>query len=548
LNRNEHFFSVSFPSFQTVFKREDIMVSANLMRDMKKKKIDIDLTLSILDDFNDGLYDSANMIHVHGVPSIDGETVIDLRSNTTDNVVFSREMKSAKANLARQGLSLPSGIYEFKAVDGNKHLGFTSNDLYTIGRVLVPVTAYGVLNGGSATSYVDRKKNQALSREVFSALVPWFDSMAERCKDMPKGLTPAYINPDGSEGASFLELKMRARLLTARDYVASRSQGAAYGINAENFMPLFQMTSVGNDTQIRDAYSELVKSPFLEPLAKATGLKACRWETGIQPMIAAYTHSCSGRPKGVFDHAYGKADSALPLPGGHGQSFRVLAPVFKNLRERGIRYAYLGNVDNMAYVPDPREIAILAISGMPAGFDFSFKTAVDVKGGILVETMRSGVSLNGFSRTVADIGPAIGLEDVLDLERKGQPILFNCASGIFDLDYLVTNIDDIARRLPVRFTDQDKDAGKYSQAEQVTWEVTGLLPSFAAFAVDKYDRFLAAKLLVETLLTSGMGLNDPVLPSEIRDVSTKLHGGLENLLKNVCGLELKNGRWIPAGT
>ena len=55
----------------------------------------------------------------------------------------------------------------------------------------------------------------------------------------------------------------------------------------------------------------------------------------------------------------------------------------------------------------------------------------------------------------------------------------------------------------MRFTDQDKDAGRYSQAEQVTWEVAGILPAFLSFAVDKYDRFIAAKLFAETLLTSG---------------------------------------------
>ena len=180
----------------------------------------------------------------------------------------------------------------------------------------------------------------------------------------------------------------------------------------------------------------------------------------------------------------------------------------------------------------------MAISRQPAAFDFAVRTPMDVKGGILVETVDG-------RRTVADIGPAIAFEQVLELEQKGFPILFNCASGIFDLEFLVPRIDEIAKRLPVRFSDQDKDAGKYSQAEQVTWEVTGILPSFIAFAVDKRKRFLAAKLLVETLLTSGIGVEDARMPADVKDTATQLHAGLEAMLEQRYGLKLSDGKWIP---
>ncbi|HSV55473.1 MAG TPA: hypothetical protein VLH39_00005, partial [Magnetospirillaceae bacterium] len=105
--------------------------------------------------------------------------------------------------------------------------------------------------------------------------------------------------------------------------------------------------------------------------------------------------------------------------------------------------------------------------------------------------------------------------------------------------------EEVSRALPVRFSDQDKDAGRYSQAEQITWEVTGLLPSFLAFAVDKYDRFIAAKLLVETLLTSGAGADDPRLPAELAFVSGLLRAGLERKLAGPCGMALQGGRWLP---
>jgi hypothetical protein len=237
-------------------------------------------------------------------------------------------------------------------------------------------------------------------------------------------------------------------------------------------------------------------------------------------------------------------DSAIALPGGHGQCFRVLAPNLRSLRDSGIRFAYLGNVDNIGYVPDPIEIALLALSGLPAAFDFSLRTPMDIKGGILVET--AGDARGGASRrTVADIGPAISFDEVRRLESTGSSILFNCAIGLFDLDYLVPRLDEIGRGLPVRFTDQDKDSGRYSQAEQVTWEVAGILPGFLAFAVDKYDRFIAAKLLAETLLTSGAAAGDARIPAELADTSRRLKGALEAKLSGPYGLEVRGGRWIP---
>ena len=71
------------------------------------------------------------------------------------------------------------------------------------------------------------------------------------------------------------------------------------------------------------------------------------------------------------------------------------------------------------------------------------------------------------------------------------------------------------------------------------------------FAVDKYKRFLAAKILLENMMTSGLKLNDENFPGEgaegdLKDTARKLHKGLVELLPGIYGLELKEGRWIPA--
>ncbi|MFZ2635720.1 MAG: UTP--glucose-1-phosphate uridylyltransferase [Rectinemataceae bacterium] len=519
----------------------------NVRRGMEACGIDPVLTGAILDDWNSGLYANVKPVRASGVPVVDDSTVVALgRARNGRTLSFRVPANAALARLAGLGLTLPEAVRR-----ENSLFVFDEKTLRSIGETLLPRTAFGVLNGGSATSYADGKKNRVFGAEVAAALAPGFEALAPLCRDRPKGLTPAYINPDGSPGASFLALKMRARLIAATRGAAKTGTADAHDLHASGdravnagtadaplFMPLFQMSSSGNNAELKTAYAEAARDPFLAPLAARTGLDAASWSTGVQPMIAAFTHSSEGEPKRVFSRAYGEEGRYLPLPGGHGQCFRVLAPVLRELHASGVRFACLGNVDNIAYFPDPVEIALLTLSGQPAGFDFAFRTPVDVKGGILVETE--------VGRTIADIGPAISFDEVRRLEDSGNVILFNCASGIFDLDWLVPRLDELGRTLPVRFTDQDKDSGRYSQAEQVTWEIAGLLPGFLAFAVDKYERFIAAKLLVETLLTSGAASGDPRLPKDMASTQERLQAGLASTLVERCGLELRNGRWTPS--
>ncbi len=185
----------------------------------------------------------------------------------------------------------------------------------------------------------------------------------------------------------------------------------------------------------------------------------------------------------------------LLLPGGHGQNFSVLKNIYKKLLDAGKKFVYLGNVDNIGFNIDPAEAALLALTGSQAGFDFAMKTPVDVKGGILVTDTNGRLNCG-------DIGAAVSKDDVEEAEKQGKNILFNCATGLFNLEYLVKNIDHIIDNLPLRISDQEKETGKYSQAEQITWEVLSLLDNFLIFGVNKYSRFLASKLLVENMIIS----------------------------------------------
>lgn len=258
-------------------------------------------------------------------------------------------------------------------------------------------------------------------------------------------------------------------------------------------------------------------------------------------MISAYTHSEKGDPKEVFTKSDGKP---LALPGGHGQNFAVLKETYLALEAAGKEFAYLGNVDNLANLPNPAGVALMALSGKEAAFEFSFKTPVDIKGGILIKDTRGRLNCG-------DIGPAISKSELAAAEERGKPILFNCATGLFNLKHLKSELPRIIRDLPTRFSDQDKDAGRYSQAEQVTWEVIGMLKDFFVFGVDKYERFIAAKLLLESFLASGLSLDHPDFPrhedpaKDLYTVGKKLHTGLERLLREEYGMKLEGEQWRP---
>lgn len=496
---------------------------------MRHEKIDIDRTLTILDNYNKGLYDSVVPVEVSEIPSIDGKSILDM----TKPKDRSFSLWAVETRLAEVAPEIDLSLFGTREED---KLTLTQGEMETIGILLYPYLSYGVLNGGSATSYADEKKNTKGYSEAFPILKDEFGRMAELASGRPKGVTPAFLQPDGTPGPSFLELKMRSLLLEIQRYYRVTDQ---YGITPPNYLqplaPFFQMTSVFNDQEIAQTYEEYRKSPYLADLLEQTGVQITDVLGAPQPMIAAYTHSDQGLPKGIFDSAWGEQNSPLGLPGGHGQNFSVLKETYQQLYSSGKRFVYLGNVDNLGFTVNPVSLALVALTGTQAGFDFAFRTPVDIKGGILVRDQEGRLN-------AADIGPAISKEELLKAEESGSDILFNCATGLFSLDYLVPNIDEVIDNLPMRFSDQDKDAGKYSQAEQVTWEILGMLNDFLVFGINKYERFVAAKMLMETLFSSGTK-GEQVW--EIEPTAKKLYEGLKSLLEWRYGLTLVDGRWQP---
>jgi len=502
-----------------------------LAQSMREQKIDLRLTRKILDKYNQGAYDHIKPVEVSEIPKVDGKTIIDV----TRNPSLTMDVETARKNLARLGLEVD--VKQFAVVSGSTAT-FNRKGLATLGILLYPYLAYGILNGGSASSYFDRKKNKSFNPVLYRICFNESETLKQSAPEKAKGLAPAFINPDGTPGPSFIELKMRSLLIETLRYQWQT------GTRIPALAPLYQMTSVHNDTAIQTAYKAYRSSLYLQPLIEATGTDITQTMTGVQPMLAAFTHSKFGRPKRIFDEAWGKPNQVLPMPGGHGQNFEILKDIYRSLLNQGKRYIYLGNVDNLGYTVDPVCLALIALQHKQAGFEFSFRTAVDIKGGILIRDQYNRLNC-------ADIGPAISPDEVLRAESLGTDILFNCATGLFDLEYLVTNLDRIIDNLPVRISDQDKDAGMYSQAEQVTWEVISLLDDFLIFGVNKYERFLAAKLVLENLMASGIGLDHPDYPTsddpktDLKAIALQLNRGLENRLESVYGMKKSGKRWIP---
>ena len=488
------------------------------------KKIDKSLTLSILEKYNSGNLKAVQYDEAIEIPEIDNNVIIDRKGMATFSLPEETFIHHFKILLPEYS------VHTFGERTGSSRR-LTITELESIGVLLYPQTAFGILNGGSATSYIDRKKNKSFHPELFKEHEALFTKLSRLSQGKAKGITPAFIQVNGDPGPTFMELKLRALLIQALRYQIQT------GTKDKILYPFFQMTSTYNNSQIQRELVKYKESPALSDLIKETGIDITRAKTGVQPLIAAFKPLKDNKPLEIFTTAWSKKNTLLPLPGGHGQNFSVLKDIYKELYTSGKRFAYLGNIDNLGSTVDPVSLAILALTGKQAAFDFSYKTSVDVKGGILIRDKTGKLNC-------VDMGPAISPERVRENETSGKAVLFNCATGLFNLEYLVEHIDTIMDQLPVRFSNQDKDAGQYSQAEQVTWEVMGLMDDFIVFAVDKYRRFLAAKILMEGILTSG--INPAALKtSDIKTTVDNLQRGLATVLEHEYGFLKKNGFWIP---
>ncbi len=502
-------------------------IHPRLLADCREKGIDIDHSLEILDFVNARSQASKTDSTDKGcaaapeLPAPEDPRIVSAEGDR------SLVISASRAREAFGEFALPPALLERArpAPASSGSVVFDEELLREIGRRLYPRAAFGVLNGGSATSYADTKKNRAVDEAAFDAVKDDFERLAARFRGQPKGITPAYFNEDGSDGPSFLELKFRALLIEAAACRALEDAPSA------DILPVFQMSSDGTREALAETYRTYRNSPYLKDLIERTACDPTKVLDATQPLLAALSPAKEDGTRGIFDRAWGREHSALPLPGGHGENFRVLKGVYQGLREKGIRFAWLGNVDNSGYTVDPVSLATLALSGRCAAFEFSGKSALDVKGGVLVK--------DGERLSVRDIGQSISWDEIHAAEERGGRAVFNCATGLFDLDYLVPRLDEISRKLPLHVTEQNKEAGHYAQAEQTTWEVLGLLDAPLILTVPRAKRFLPAKMLLETLMASPRTAklkDNEAIPRAVREDGERLRLAMKALLEEKCAI------------
>ncbi|UGQ16836.1 UTP--glucose-1-phosphate uridylyltransferase [Borrelia sp. RT1S] len=477
--------------------------------------IDKDFSKRVLDDLNMHRLGPLN-VSFKSFPDKNHASIFNLADN-----IFKLKFKKrfVEDNLKKYINNPP----EFLRAEEDFYI-FNGDELEKLGLALYPYLSCGLLNGGSATSYVDILKNSDFNKELYLLYENKILEAKKIFKDLPKGITPAYINKDGSYGFSFLALKIRHLLMLSKRYMDSYSVSVKPSI--------FQMTSFKTDPFI----SKFLDNIFDEELIKSLNCCSFRREdilTAIQPLVHCYKKLNNGQYV-YFDYDNKGEKTILALPAGHGQNFRVLRDIYLKLYELGKRFVYIGNIDNIGFTVNLKALAIMAITNSSSGFEFSVKTALDTKGGVLIVDKDDNL-------TCVDIGGAISKECVQKFEYRGDKILFNCATGLFNLEYLVKNIDRIIEEMPSRVLEQNKEIGKYFSIEQITWEVIKLVNNPLIFEVNRRDRFLPAKLFSDMLVNSGY-LKDR-LPFNIFYVADCLNSSLNNLLKNDYGLVFKDEKW-----
>jgi UTP--glucose-1-phosphate uridylyltransferase len=130
------------------------------------------------------------------------------------------------------------------------------------------------------------------------------------------------------------------------------------------------------------------------------------------------------------------ADPALEwAPPGHGDLYAALAGsgLLATLLERGYRYAFVSNADNLGAVLDPRILAWFAGSGSPFLMEVSGRTAADRKGGHLARRPGGELLLREVAQT-----DAADMEAFQDITRHR---FFNTNSVWLDLRALAAVLD-----------------------------------------------------------------------------------------------------------
>ena len=507
----------------------------NQRKAMQSANIDADLSLQILEILNQGMMgpqNSPNENDIFDIPTVDGKDIVDFSGTLSYRCPAARIQQLLEAHPELQTTSLSR--YAKLSPGSEQQLG--ENEITELGLMLSPYFAFGVLNGGSASSYFDIKKNRGFSPELFELFEGPFSALKRDFSHLPKALCPAFLNKENRYGPSFIGLKIRSLLcnILRQKTMPKSTQNTEESQKQSKF---FQMTS----ELTHNALTEYIaQGGYIKDPANISALVAeLGWQpeeqifSEKQPLISTFAPKPDNAQKWQFFRD--KNGEYLAMPGGHGQCFFALRKRLQMLYDQGIRYVSLGNIDNIAYNPQPLFIGLLALSAREGLFICSYRSPVDIKGGVLLRPSKKEGKVGKLN--CFDIGVGVDKQIFSLAQQQGKQLLFNCAIGYFDLSALLGQMEKIITKLPLRISEQNKDRGHYWQVEQVSWEVIGLLESVLIGAVRKENHFLAAKLQLETFLNTAYGLeryeNRPEL-QKLAQIARSLSLGYARVLQRDC--------------
>ncbi len=190
------------------------------------------------------------------------------------------------------------------------------------------------------------------------------------------GMTRAKSLLEVKDGLSFLDIG-------ARQVLALRERFAAQAPR----LPLVLMNSFAT------------RADSLAALERYDGLSADLPADIVQSRVPKLLDDGSLMP------ASWPADPALEwAPPGHGDLYPALAGsgMLATLVERGYRYAFVSNADNLGAVLDPRILAWLAHEQIPFLMEVADRTAADRKGGHLARRADGGLVLREVAQTLPE--------------------------------------------------------------------------------------------------------------------------------------------------
>jgi len=221
------------------------------------------------------------------------------------------------------------------------------------------------------------------------------------------GMTRAKSLLQVKDGLSFLDIAA-----TQVERLRARFAGAAPRI------PLVLMNSFAT------------RADSLEALAGHAGLSADLPADIVQSRVPKLLADGSLRPVDW------PADPSLQwAPPGHGDLYPALVAsgMLASLLERGYRYAFVSNADNLGAVLDPRILAWFAAAAVPFAMEVADRTPSDRKGGHLARRAGGGLVLREVAQTDPD-----DLETFQDIVRHRY---FNTNRIWLDLRELAAVLD-----------------------------------------------------------------------------------------------------------